>query len=166
MCMYAPRFIIVLMLLLLIEPVPGGGEGPGGVLICAENYIYWKNQTHPEVAAAIPRRQHFPKDATVLITASATFKRKSTLFFLLQSELGDLYKVSLTWSDDRVTSISIMVWHDASNSTVIIRCRVLMLLLNHSTLIPFQLQMHCLFLQSDSYSLQLNQEISMSVCNC
>ena len=28
----------------LLIPVPGGGDGPGGVLVCAENFIIYKDQ--------------------------------------------------------------------------------------------------------------------------
>ena len=28
----------------LLVPVAGGGDGPGGVIVCAENMVYWKNQ--------------------------------------------------------------------------------------------------------------------------
>ncbi len=33
----------------LLIPVPGGADGPGGVLVCAENFIIYKNQDHEEV---------------------------------------------------------------------------------------------------------------------
>lgn len=28
----------------LLIAVPGGGDGPGGVLVCSENFIIYKNQ--------------------------------------------------------------------------------------------------------------------------
>jgi splicing factor 3B subunit 3 len=28
----------------LLIPVPGGDDGPGGVLVCAENFIFYRNQ--------------------------------------------------------------------------------------------------------------------------
>lgn len=28
----------------MLIPVPGGGDGPGGVLVCAENFIIYNNQ--------------------------------------------------------------------------------------------------------------------------
>lgn len=28
----------------MLVPVPGGGDGPGGVLVCAENFIIYSNQ--------------------------------------------------------------------------------------------------------------------------
>lgn len=33
----------------LLIPVPGGGDGPGGVLVCADNFIIYKDQDHEEV---------------------------------------------------------------------------------------------------------------------
>jgi splicing factor 3B subunit 3 len=33
----------------MLIPVPGGADGPGGVLVCAENFIIYKNQDHEEV---------------------------------------------------------------------------------------------------------------------
>jgi hypothetical protein len=33
----------------LLIPVPGGGDGPGGVLVCADNFIIYKDQDHAEV---------------------------------------------------------------------------------------------------------------------
>ncbi|KAI5084296.1 hypothetical protein GOP47_0000465 [Adiantum capillus-veneris] len=32
----------------LLVAVPGGGDGPSGVLVCAENFVIYKNQQHPE----------------------------------------------------------------------------------------------------------------------
>ena len=38
--------------------VPGGGEGPSGVLICSENYITYKNfGDQPDIRCPIPRRR-------------------------------------------------------------------------------------------------------------
>jgi hypothetical protein len=36
----------------LLIPVPGGADGPGGCLVCAENFIIYKNQDHEEVREA------------------------------------------------------------------------------------------------------------------
>jgi hypothetical protein len=33
----------------MLIPVPGGGDGPGGVLVCAENFVLYKHQGHEEV---------------------------------------------------------------------------------------------------------------------
>ena len=37
--------------------VPGGTEGPGGVLVCAENWITWKSQNFEDLRVPIPRRR-------------------------------------------------------------------------------------------------------------
>ena len=88
--------------------VPGGKEGPGGVLICAENFIYWKNMDHQDVHASIPRRADMDESKGLLIVSHTIFKRRDLFFFLLQSEYGDLYKVELYWENDtQVKSISI-----------------------------------------------------------
>ena len=33
----------------MLIAVPGGNDGPGGVLVCAENFVIYKHQNHPEV---------------------------------------------------------------------------------------------------------------------
>lgn len=33
----------------MLVPVPGAGDGPGGVIVCAENFLIYKNMDHPEV---------------------------------------------------------------------------------------------------------------------
>jgi len=38
--------------------VPGGGEGPSGVMICSENYLTYKNfGDQPDIRCPIPRRR-------------------------------------------------------------------------------------------------------------
>lgn len=75
--------------------VPGDAEGPGGVLICAENWILYKNMDHETIRTPIPRRSDMPDERGLLIVSAATYKSKDFFFFLLQSEFGDLYKVTL-----------------------------------------------------------------------
>jgi len=92
----------------LLIAVPGGGDGPGGCLVCAENFIIYRNQGHEDVRAVIPRRSSLGGDRGVLLIASAAHRTKSAgFFFLAQSEYGDVYKVTLTHSDERVTEVKI-----------------------------------------------------------
>src|SRR5688572_4974692 len=56
--------------------VPGGAEGPGGVLICCENMVIWKNQGHEEVRALLPRRKEWPKEQSLLIVSATAHKQK------------------------------------------------------------------------------------------
>ena len=56
--------------------------------------VSYKNQGHVEVRAALPRRHDLPPERGVLITSGTVHKQKDLFFFLLQSEYGDLYKVT------------------------------------------------------------------------
>eukprot|EP00197_Chlamydomonas_leiostraca_P002569 CAMPEP_0202858070 /NCGR_PEP_ID=MMETSP1391-20130828/754_1 /ASSEMBLY_ACC=CAM_ASM_000867 /TAXON_ID=1034604 /ORGANISM="Chlamydomonas leiostraca, Strain SAG 11-49" /LENGTH=642 /DNA_ID=CAMNT_0049536943 /DNA_START=87 /DNA_END=2011 /DNA_ORIENTATION=- len=91
----------------LLIAVPGGGDGPGGVLVCAENFIIYKNQDHEEVRAVIPRRNDLPGDRGVLIVSYASHKKKAYSFFLVQSEYGDIYKVTLETAGDTVKEVKV-----------------------------------------------------------
>lgn len=89
----------------LLVRVPGGDDGPGGVIVCSEDFISYFNENHPEVRAFIPRRKDLPDERGVLITCTSMYKTKSTFFFLLQSEYGDLYKVTLDSQKGRVNDV-------------------------------------------------------------
>lgn len=36
-----------------------GVDGPGGVLVFAENWVLYRNEGHPELRVPIPRREFF-----------------------------------------------------------------------------------------------------------
>lgn len=91
----------------LLIPVPGGGDGPGGVLVAADNFIIYRDEGHEEVRAVIPRRSTLPGDRGVLIVCSATHRTKRGFFFLLQSEYGDIYKVTLEYREENVTEVRV-----------------------------------------------------------
>ena len=86
--------------------VPGGDEGPGGVIICAENCVMYKNQDHAFIRAPLPRRLGYLQDS-LMIVSTATHKQKGMFFFLAQSEVGDLYKITLTYDQDEVQNVHI-----------------------------------------------------------
>lgn len=88
--------------------VPGGNDGPGGVLVCAENYITYKNfGDQPDIKSPIPRRRNDLDDPErgMMFICSATHKTKSMFFFLVQTEQGDIFKVTLEIDEDMVTEI-------------------------------------------------------------
>ncbi|KAK9127165.1 hypothetical protein Syun_015962 [Stephania yunnanensis] len=91
----------------MLVTVPGGADGPSGVLVCAENFVIYKNQGHPDVRAVIPRRPDLPAERGVLIVSAATHKQKSMFFFLLQTEYGDVFKVTLEHDNDHVTELKV-----------------------------------------------------------
>ena len=78
--------------------VPGGAEGPGGCIVCCENFVLYRNGGDaPELRVVVPRRQSLPASRGVLIVSATRHKQKSGFFFLLQSEYGDLYKLTLAY---------------------------------------------------------------------
>ncbi len=56
--------------------VPGGADGPGGVLILCENIVIWKHQGQQEVRAVIPRRRDLDQERSVLIVSATAHKQK------------------------------------------------------------------------------------------
>ena len=66
----------------LLIGVPGGNDGPSGVLVCCENYIIYKNfGDQTDIRCPIPRRRHDLEDPerSMLIVCSATHKMKVSL---------------------------------------------------------------------------------------
>ncbi|RUS26747.1 CPSF A subunit region-domain-containing protein [Jimgerdemannia flammicorona] len=97
----------------LLIPVPGGTDGPSGVLVCTENFISYRHQDAPEYRVPIPRRAQPLEDASrgLLICSGVVHKMKvhkqQQFFFLLQSEEGDIYKVTMEHRDGKVKAITI-----------------------------------------------------------
>eukprot|EP01087_Luapelamoeba_hula_P013056 TRINITY_DN3708_c0_g1_i1.p1 TRINITY_DN3708_c0_g1~~TRINITY_DN3708_c0_g1_i1.p1 ORF type:complete len:1235 (+),score=206.04 TRINITY_DN3708_c0_g1_i1:98-3802(+) len=122
--------------------VPGGSEGPGGVLICCENFVVWKNQGHSEVRAAIPRRRDVPKDKSVLITSVASHKQKDLFFFLLQTEYGDLIKCSLAYQGTRVSAVKLQYFDTVppANAMVVLKTGYLFIASEFSNQMLYQFQ--------------------------
>uniref|UniRef100_A0A803KTF9 EF-hand domain-containing protein n=1 Tax=Chenopodium quinoa TaxID=63459 RepID=A0A803KTF9_CHEQI len=89
----------------MLIAVPGGRDGPSGMLVCAENFVIYKNQGHPDVRCLIPRRLDLPAERGVLIVSAV--KHKSMPFFLLQSEYGDVFKVTLECGDEGVSELKL-----------------------------------------------------------
>jgi len=91
----------------LLIAVPGGESGPGGVLVCCENYVIYKNMGHDDVKVPIPRRLGMDDDKPLLIVTSATHKQKRMFFFLVQTEFGDIYRISIQYEEDEVDDVLI-----------------------------------------------------------
>ncbi|RKP38629.1 CPSF A subunit region-domain-containing protein [Dimargaris cristalligena] len=97
----------------LLVPLPGRAlvdavpEGPSGVLVCSKNYITYRHQDVPAHRVPIPQRTPTKEDRGVLIVAAAVYKSKGTFFVMLQSEVGDLYKLTVDYEGDQVTDLCI-----------------------------------------------------------
>jgi splicing factor 3B subunit 3 len=94
----------------MLIAVPGGTEGPSGVIVCCENYIFYKNfGDQMDIKCPIPRRRSDLDDINrnLIFVCSATHKTKSMFFFLVQTEQGDIFKITLKTDDDFVTEVRI-----------------------------------------------------------
>ncbi|CAO1634280.1 unnamed protein product [Sympodiomycopsis kandeliae] len=98
--------------------VPGGynqnterWEGPGGVLVCSEDYITYKHNVGEEHRIPIPRRLNPVENKAAIggniITASVCHRMKNTFFFLVQNEDGDLFKVTIDHEDEDIKALNI-----------------------------------------------------------
>jgi splicing factor 3B subunit 3 len=100
----------------LLVQVPGGQvastdrfDGPSGVLVCCEDHIIYRHMDKPQHRIPIPRRRHPLEDPSrgVIIIAAVMHKMKGAFFFLLQSEDGDLFKVTIDHEEDEVRALKI-----------------------------------------------------------
>lgn len=78
----------------MLIPIPSGTSGPGGVLICGEGKLTYRNlEKDVNVEVLIPKRKNETTQA--LVAASCMLKQKNTFFILIQTELGDLWKLTV-----------------------------------------------------------------------
>lgn len=84
--------------------VPGGNYGPSGVIVCGEESITYRHINQDALRVAIPRRSGATEDPQRkrYITAGTMYTLKGGGFFwLLQSEDGDLFKVTLDMQESQ-----------------------------------------------------------------
>lgn len=86
--------------------VPGGIDGPGGVLVCSENKISWHNQGFDPVSVKFPCRE-VSSGRPLIISSSSLVRAKNVFFFLLQTEEGDLFKLSIDYSAEGVERLRV-----------------------------------------------------------
>ncbi|KAF8510565.1 CPSF A subunit region-domain-containing protein [Hysterangium stoloniferum] len=100
----------------LLVQVPGGQlassekfDGPSGVLVCCEDHVIYRHMDVSQHRVPIPRRKNPLEDTDrgLLIVAAVMHKMKGAFFFLLQSEEGDLYKVTIEHEDEEVRAVKI-----------------------------------------------------------
>ncbi|TIC28406.1 hypothetical protein E3Q11_01879 [Wallemia mellicola] len=101
----------------MLIQVPGGQsastdtfDGPSGVLICTVDYLIWYRPEAESHRVPIPKRSHplenNTSDGTIIISA-VLHKMKGAFFFLLQSEQGDLFKLTMELNGEDVISLRI-----------------------------------------------------------
>ncbi|KJY01454.1 pre-mRNA-splicing factor rse1 like protein [Zymoseptoria brevis] len=83
----------------MIIGVPGGQDGPSGVLVCAEDRIYYRHDKHPALSITIPRRNGPTEDSarkrTIVAYCLHLAKTRHEFFFFLQTEDGDVFKLNM-----------------------------------------------------------------------
>ncbi|CAK3864564.1 Pre-mRNA-splicing factor rse1 [Lecanosticta acicola] len=84
--------------------VPGGQDGPSGVLVCAEDRIYYRHDKHPPLSIPIPRRKGSNEDTSRkrIIVAGCLHlsKARHEFFFFLQTDDGDVFKLDMGMETD------------------------------------------------------------------
>lgn len=86
----------------LLFQVPGGSDGPSGVLVCSEDSVTYRHLNQDAHRVPIPRRKGPTEDPhrKRRIVSGVMHKMKGAFFFLLQSEDGDLFKVTIDMGAD------------------------------------------------------------------
>ena len=86
----------------MLFQVPGGSDGPSGVLVCSEDNITYRHSNQEAFRVPIPRRRGILEnpDRKRRIVAGAMHRTRGAFFFLLQSEDGDLFKITIDMVED------------------------------------------------------------------
>lgn len=90
----------------MLIPVPGTTDGPGGVLVCYEDHIVYKGSD--ERVTPLPKRNELQRG--LMIINYVLYKKKDVFFFLAQSEVGDIYKISLNYTGNDVHGLQIQYY--------------------------------------------------------
>ncbi|KAG8528796.1 pre-mRNA-splicing factor rse1 [Bacidia gigantensis] len=82
--------------------VPGGADGPSGVLVCGLDNITYRHSNQEAFRVPIPRRRGATEnpERKRYITAGVMHKMRGAFFFLLQNEDGDMFKVTIDMVED------------------------------------------------------------------
>ena len=77
--------------------VPGGTDGPSGVLVCSEDFIVYHHSNQYQTRIQIPRRQAATEDSARKrkIVCGTMHKMRGIFFLLLQTDDGDVFKLTM-----------------------------------------------------------------------
>ena len=86
----------------MLFQVPGGADGPSGVLVCGLDNITYRHSNQDPFRVAIPRRRGPTEnpERKRFIVSGVMHKMRGAFFFLLQTEDGDLFKVTIDMVED------------------------------------------------------------------
>lgn len=90
----------------ILFQVPGGSDGPSGVLVCGHESITYMHSNQEALRVAIPRRRGALEDPSRKRTIVSGIMHKlkgstGAFFFLLQTEDGDIFRVTMDMIKDQ-----------------------------------------------------------------
>ncbi|KAF2726095.1 hypothetical protein K431DRAFT_1040 [Polychaeton citri CBS 116435] len=84
--------------------VPGGQDGPSGVLVCAEGIVQYRHSAYDPLLIPIPRRSGALEDKLrprIIVSGALHLSRpRHEFFYLLQTEDGDVFKLTMDFEQD------------------------------------------------------------------
>lgn len=103
--------------------VPGGSDGPSGILVCDYKGIQYCKIGHPSIFCPYPFRFGDSSENGTMVVASSIHKLKGFFFILVQTELGDIYRVSLIHNEGVVKELRIYYYDTipVCNSLLVLR---------------------------------------------
>jgi splicing factor 3B subunit 3 len=99
------------------------GSGPGGVLVCCEDMLYYRRMDHPPVSVKFPRSSFLSDSDTVLIQSHTLVRNKKDFFFLLQTDHGDVFQVCVEYNDLSVSEIRVSYFDTLPTSIALVFLR-------------------------------------------
>ncbi|KAI8905226.1 CPSF A subunit region-domain-containing protein [Gorgonomyces haynaldii] len=75
--------------------VPGGKDGPSGVIVCSQDSLTWIHPDYDRVSIQVPKRKGETEKPLITTSVLHKIKKGQTFFCLLQSELGDVFKLTM-----------------------------------------------------------------------
>ncbi|TRY50191.1 Cleavage/polyadenylation specificity factor subunit A [Cryptosporidium tyzzeri] len=103
--------------------VPGGNDGPSGVLVCDYKGIIYCKMGHSNIFCPYPFRFGDSSEYGTMIVASSLHKLKGFFLILVQTELGDIYRINLIHNEGIVKEMRIYYYDTipVCNSLLLLR---------------------------------------------
>jgi len=77
------------------------------IVLCEDFLVYKSYPVKTELRCKYPRRLGVNSKEGVLISCSALMKLRGLFFYIIQNEFGDLFKVTLNYTNKDVHSVSV-----------------------------------------------------------
>lgn len=93
--------------------VPGGGDGPGGTLLCSDGWVKYHGveEEQDPIAARLPYREGEAFGSSMVVSVTL-HKQRGMFFFLFCTERGDLIKAEIEWTPEKGASALILLYFD------------------------------------------------------